>query len=359
MASPTEQSADPTARPAAIPLACVVMPTYGRRASLIRVLTALADQKSADGAFEVIVVCDGDSDGSAAACRRLAPTLPYKLRIVEQSNAGPATARNRGVQAAIAELIIFLDDDVLPDPLLIATHLAAHAGRSRLASIGPLLHPADEVLSLWGAWEQRMLDRQYTAMQEGRWQATYRQFYTGNAAVRKEDILAVGGFDPSFKRAEDIELALRLREQGTTFSFLPEAQGLHYVQRSFTAWLRVPAAYGAADVAMARAGRPWILVTTAQEFRWRRRAVRLFTMLCAGRASGRGVVFCLGSLVRLANRAHLRAVGDPLCSIIFNLEYYSGVAEALGGRRLFLRLLREQDAQKVLGLLPVEGRPQI
>ncbi len=359
MASRTEQLTDPTSCRGGVPLASVVLPTHGRRASLLRVLTALADQKDAVGAFEVIVVCDGDIDGSADACARLASTLPYSLRIHEQLNAGPAQARNHGIRAAIGELIIFLDDDVLPDPFLIATHLAAHASQTRLASIGPLLHPTDETLSLWGAWEQRMLSRQYAAMEAGKWQATYRQFYTGNAAVRKRDILAVGGFDPSFKRAEDIELALRLHEHGTTFVFLPAAQGLHYVQRSFKAWLRVPAAYGAADVAIAKAGRPWILVTTAQEFRWRRRRpMRLFTMLCVGRTVGRGVAFCLGFLVRLANRAHLRAVGDPLCSVIFNLEYYAGVAEALGGRKLLLRLLREQDAQKVLGLLPVEGRPQ-
>jgi GT2 family glycosyltransferase len=343
MTTIAEQPAGSLPRRNSIALASVVMPTHGRRASLMRVLGALTHQKLDAGAFEVIVVCDGDVDGSANACRRLAPTLPFNLRILEQDNEGPAAARNRGIEAATGELIVFLDDDVLPDPEFVATHLAAHAGRIHLASIGPLVQPADNPLSLWGAWEQRMLGRQYGEITAGRWQATYRQFYTGNAAVRKQDILAAGGFDCSFKRAEDVELALRLRELGIEFVFLPKARGLHYVQRPFEAWLRVPAAYGAADAAMAARGRPWILAGAAREFRYRRRAVRVCTMLCAGRAATRSIISGLGSLVRLADRAHLRVLGDPLCSLIFNLEYYGGLADALGGRGLLLRLLREED----------------
>jgi GT2 family glycosyltransferase len=341
-----------------IPVASVVMPTHGRRTSLVRVLRALADQQLDAGAFEVIVVCDGDIDGSVDACRGLAPSLPYQLRILEQDNEGPAAARNRGIDTATGELIVFLDDDVLPDPTLIADHLAAHAGRTHVATIGPLLHPADSTLSLWGAWEQRMLSRQYDEIVAGRWQATYRQFYTGNAAVRKRDILAAGGFDPSFKRAEDVELALRLQEQGTEFVFLPTARGLHYVQRTFKAWLRVPAAYAAADVAMAAAGRPWILPGVAWEFQFRRRVVRTVTLLCAGRAVTPLVISGLGSVVRLADRVHLRALGDPLCSLIFNLEYYSGLAEALGGRELLLRLLRHWHIRRTLGLGPDVSRPE-
>jgi GT2 family glycosyltransferase len=331
-----------------IPMASVVLPTHGRRASLLRVLNALAYQETSPSTFEVVVICDGDTDSSAAACRVLTASVPYCLRILEQDTQGPAAARNQGVKAAIGDVIVFLDDDVLPDPTLIASHLAAHDGRGNVASIGPLLPPADVALSLWGAWEERKLCRQYDDMAAGRWRATYRQFYTGNAAVRREHILAVGGFDPSFKRAEDVELALRLRERGTEFIFLPEARGWHYVQRSFQAWLRVPAAYGAADVAMARIGRPQILVTAAEEFRARSFAVRLLTLLCVGRTATIPVVRALGALVRVAARLRLRAVSDPLCSVIFNLEYYHSMARRLGGRGPFLRLLRERDAGSVL-----------
>src|SRR5579875_883910 len=90
--------------------ASVVLPTHGRRASLLRVLRALGRQSLPDGTFEVVVVCDGDIDGSAAACRALAPELPYTLCVIEQENGGPAAARNRGVAEAHAPLIVFVDD---------------------------------------------------------------------------------------------------------------------------------------------------------------------------------------------------------------------------------------------------------
>jgi len=321
----------------------VVMPTYGRRDSLLRVLRALDRQGVAAGAFEVVVVCDGDVDGSAGACRALAPELSYVLRVVEQDNAGPAAARNRGVDEARGELIVFLDDDVVPAPEFVATHLAAQAGQEARVTIGPLLPPTDARLSVWCAWEERTLCRQYDDMIAGRWEPTYRQFYTGNASVLKRHLRAADGFDPLFRRAEDVELARRLAEQGLSFVFLPKARGWHYIRRDFDSWSRTPAAYGAADVAMARAGRPWMLGLVAAEYGRRRRVQRLLTGLCLRRpALTRLVVPLLGSVVRLADRVGATTVGLAACSLLFGTLYYGAFAEALGGRAAFARLLRSE-----------------
>ncbi len=321
--------------------ASVVLPTHGRRASLLRVLRALGRQDVLAGTFEVVVVCDGDVDGSAAACRALAPALPYALCVIEQPNGGPAAARNRGVAEARAALIVFLDDDVVPDAGLIAAHLAAQQGQSERVTIGPLLPPPDARLNAWGAWEERALCRQYDAMMAGQWSATYRQFYTGNASVLKQHILAAGGFDPSFRRAEDVELALRLRDRGLNFAFLPEARGWHYVHRTFASWTRMPTAYGAADVAMARASQPQVLWDVANEYRYRNRPVRLATMVCAGRPLAvRAVTVGLGLLARGAGALGIAGVGNAACSLVFNVRYYDGLAGALGGRATFASLLR-------------------
>jgi GT2 family glycosyltransferase len=322
-----------------LPAATVVMPTHGRRDSLLRVLRALARQTAPAGTFEVVVICDGDVDGSAAACQALA--LPYSLRVLAQENQGPAAARNRGVAAATAPLIIFLDDDVVPDPALIATHLAAQAGRECLVTLGPLLPPPGVRLNAWGEWEERTLLRQYAAMEAGHWQPTYRQFYTGNASVRKRDIVAAGGFDPRFRRAEDIDLALRLADQGAEFTFLPAARGWHYVHRTFASWLKMPDAYGRADVAMAAAGRQFILTIVAQEFPKRNRVLRQIVWASVGRPHLSGALLgALGALTRTSSALRLRAPGRALCSFVFNLSYYDGLAMALGGRAAFQRLAR-------------------
>jgi GT2 family glycosyltransferase len=322
-------------------LASVVLPTHRRCESLQRVLKGLGRQSVPADTFEVIVVCDGDVDGSALACRELASTLPYHLRIIEQTNQGPATARNRGVAEARAPLIIFIDDDVVPDEHLIAVHLAAQAGQDMRVTIGPLLPPPDFRLNPWGTWEEQKLCRQYDDMIAGRWQATYRQFYTGNASLLKHHIIEAGGFDPAYRRAEDVELALRLRKRGLHFVFLPEARGWHYVQRTYDSWLRISMAYGFADVAMARSGWPEVLEFVPDKYRNSNLVVRTITQLCVGRSAiTRIISTLLGVLLKGAIVTRSSLLGNIACSLIFNLRYYEGLATALGGRMAFMKLLR-------------------
>ncbi|HYW23601.1 MAG TPA: glycosyltransferase, partial [Terriglobales bacterium] len=77
------------------PAFSIVIPTYQRRASLERVLTALALQEWPPDSLEVLVVSDGGDDGSVEMARALA--LPFPSRVLEQANQGPAAARNLGV----------------------------------------------------------------------------------------------------------------------------------------------------------------------------------------------------------------------------------------------------------------------
>jgi GT2 family glycosyltransferase len=322
------------------PLASVIIPTHGRRASLVRVLRALGRQCNLTPVFEVVVVCDGDVDGSIAACRALAAELPYSLRVFEQVNQGPAAARNRGVAEARAPLIIFLDDDVVPDDGLIAAHLKAQAGQDVRVTLGPLLPPPDARLNAWGAWEEQTLCRQYAEMLADQWQPTYRQFYTGNASVLRHHLIEAGGFNTAFRRAEDVELGLRLHDRGLHYVFLPEARGWHYVQRSFASWKQMAVSYGEADVWLARTVHAWVLELVAQTLAQRQFANRAVSQLCAGRPIAIAAVSALfGLLARVAYRVRLEKIAMRLCSALFNLRYHHGVAQALGGRAAFLRLV--------------------
>ncbi|HEY7357106.1 MAG TPA: glycosyltransferase family A protein, partial [Ktedonobacterales bacterium] len=99
-------------------LASLVIPTHNRRESLRMVLEALASQTTPPGEFEVVLICDGCTDGSVEMARSL--HVPYCLRVLEQTpNQGPAAARTLGVQEARAALIVFIDDDVVPESTLL------------------------------------------------------------------------------------------------------------------------------------------------------------------------------------------------------------------------------------------------
>src|SRR5215813_8372071 len=101
----------------------VVIPTYNRAESLRRCLLALGQQTQSAADFEVIVVVDGSSDGTCAMLERL--STPYQLVVIEQQpNQGAAVARNRGAERASGKYCLFLDDDIVAGPALIAEHLA-------------------------------------------------------------------------------------------------------------------------------------------------------------------------------------------------------------------------------------------
>jgi glycosyltransferase involved in cell wall biosynthesis len=91
------------------PLVSVVMSTYNRAGVVERTLEAALDQPGPP--FEIVVVDDGSTD---ATPKVLAAVDDARLRVVQQANAGMASARNTGAAAAEGEWLIFLDDDDVP-----------------------------------------------------------------------------------------------------------------------------------------------------------------------------------------------------------------------------------------------------
>lgn len=322
------------------PTISLVIPTHNRRQSLGTVLEALASQTIPASQFEVVLICDGCTDGSAEMARAL--HLPYHLRVLEQTpNQGPAAARNLGVSAARAALIVFIDDDVVPEPTLLAEHLRIHQQDERAVVIGPLLAPPGFALNPWTRWEEAMLVKQYRDMNAGKWQPTPRQFYTGNASVRREYVLAAGGFNAQFLRAEDVELAYRLQDLGLRFYFNQEAKGWHHALRSLRAWLNISSAYGKADVAMYRSGRLMTLQSMAREFHWRQPYLQRLARVGVGHPQRvRLLVNALLGIARVAGWARQQKLAHAAYSAIFNLRYYQSVSEELGGAAAFWELVQ-------------------
>jgi glycosyltransferase involved in cell wall biosynthesis len=325
------------------PTVSVVIPTYNRSARLERVLTALSTQTYDPARFEVVVVSDGSSDGTDEYLARA--RTPFDLVVVSQSNAGPAAARNRGVQLARAPLVLFVDDDVIATAELIDEHVATHARQpADTVVIGPMLTPPDFQLSAWIEWEQTMLYKQYDAMARGVYAPTYRQFYTGNASVSRLSILAIGGFDVRYRRAEDVELAYRLSEAGARFVFNDRAISYHYAERSFHSWLQNARDYGTNDVIFAgEHARSHRLQSARDDFRNRHRLIRAMTRSCVVRPWLTPIAeWQLRGLAQLADRVWAKNTTRFALSGLYNLSYYSAMAEAMGGARAFLQLVDDQ-----------------
>lgn len=320
------------------PYFSVVVPTYNRLGRLRHVIAALEQQAYPSDAYEVIVISDGSTDGTEAYLETHRSTM--QLQWLPQANKGPAAARNAGIQKAVGEFIVFVDDDVVPEPQLLEEHARSHqeAGRE-VVVLGPLLTPEGFEMAPWVRWEQEMLMKQYRALLRGDWPATARQFYTGNASLRRNHILAAGGFDEGFRRAEDVELAYRLASNGLGFVFNIQAAGMHFADRSYRAWLDAAYAYGRNDVIFARdRNQKWLLPTIRREFLERHFLIRSLVRLCKGRSR----------LTRIASSAlKLAADGATLVragvierkaySGLFNLQYYNGFFNELDDGHFLFR----------------------
>jgi GT2 family glycosyltransferase len=307
----------------------VVVPTFNRRASLTRLLGALAAQTYAASAFEVVVVDDGSTDGTVETLQSLRPA--YRLRLVEQPHRGPAAARNLGVEHAAGALIVFLDDDVVPLPGLLTAHANSQRDQTNTVVIGPMSPPRDWPRPAWIRWEEDKLQEQYRALVAGTYACTARQFYTANVSLRRAQFLAAGGFDIRFQRAEDVELGYRLARRGARFVFDPTADVLHYAARTFASWRRTPYQYGCYDALMAREQGRATVANATREFKQRNAVNRAAARVCVGRPIlVRAAVLSLSGFVHAADRLGAYRPATLALSGIFNLLYWQGVADELG-----------------------------
>jgi GT2 family glycosyltransferase len=282
--------------------------------------------------FEVIVVDDGSTDVTPRVLAEL--HTPYHLRTYTQANQGPGGARNLGVRQARADLVIFLDDDTVPAPDLIEQHLAVHKAQADAVVIGPMIAPSNWSRPPWIRWEEDILDVQYGDMIAGKFECTPRQFYTANASLSRKRFLTAGGFDSTFKRAEDVELAYRMRDQGATFIFRKEAIVHHYAERTFEAWCRTPYQYGRYDVVMHREKGHEALPCAAHEFHSRHLLTRALARACVGRPRLVGAaVAVLRTATHAADSLGQKYAARFALSGIFNLLYWQGVCDEFGGPR--------------------------
>jgi len=327
------------------PAVSVVVPTFNRRLSLRRLLEGLTAQSFPASQFEVIVVDDGSTDGTAELLRDL--VLPYRLQLVKQEHGGPAAARNLGVARARGELIVFLDDDVVPARNLISAHVGTHTAALDTVVIGPMSPPATSWLRpAWIRWEEEKLQVQYRAMLAGEYACTPRQFYTGNASLPRARFLESGGFDTTYSRAEDVELAYRLRDRGARFIFNPVADVTHYPSRTFDAWCRTPYQYGRYDVAMHRDKQHEAWPCAVREFHGRHFLTRMLIRLSVGRRSvANAVLRALRGCLAVASQLGAQRRASFVLSAIFNLQYWQGASDELGGRARVLEALARSRRQ--------------
>lgn len=206
------------------PTLSVLIPTFGRADKLRACLAGLACE--VDDSVQVLVGIDGPDGGERAAAREVLSSA----QVFEFEHRGPAHVRNRLLEHARGELLLLLNDDVIPQPGLLAAHRAAHdelGGLGRRAMVlgsAPWLVPAQDRLFDRLIRESSMVFF-YDRMSSDPWHAYgFRHAWTLNLSVRADAFSA--GFDESAAKPcyEDLHWAW---QTGLPVFYRPEASVLH------------------------------------------------------------------------------------------------------------------------------------
>jgi glycosyltransferase involved in cell wall biosynthesis len=201
----------------------VVIPTYNRLPILQKCLRALEDQHLAPPVdrYEVVLVDDGSTDDTVRWLDAHATAFPH-VRLIRQDHGGPAEGRNRGVEHAHGDVIVFIDSDLVVTPGFLARHAQA-LEREWIRS-------GDRLCFTYGAVINTANFENPTAEPHKLSDLSWAYFATGNVAIDRQVLESSGLFDTGFRLYgwEDLELGERLRQMGVRLVRCPEAVGYHW-----------------------------------------------------------------------------------------------------------------------------------
>jgi glycosyltransferase involved in cell wall biosynthesis len=205
----------------------VVIPTYNRLATLQYVIPALLAQDLPAQEFEIVVADSLSNDGTAEYLAGMATQAPY-LRHLPGPYTGRASARNAGIAAAAAPLVLFTDADIIAAPDLLTRHLARHGrpgGPRAVVGLEIQVNSYDEYLrkSAHRSAGDELHPRSRKTLD-------WLYFLTGNASAPRAELDRVGRFDEDFTGYghEDLELGYRLKHAGVPIEYEPLAVNYHW-----------------------------------------------------------------------------------------------------------------------------------
>ncbi len=229
----------PTSPPASetdAPRISVIVCTCNGAATLRQCLAAIARQTCP--AHEVLVIDDGSIDDTPViACE-------FSLvRYIRQEHGGLSAARNRGAHEASGDILAYTDDDCIPNEDWLLRLSAAYDDPAWVAAGGPNIPPPPRniietvVAAAPGAPTHVLLNDEEAEHLPG-----------CNFSVRKEALLGIGGFHPSFTTAgDDVDICWRLRAAQGKLRFVPGAMVWHHRRATVCGYLRQQRGYGTAE----------------------------------------------------------------------------------------------------------------
>lgn len=205
----------------------VIIPTYNRCDYLKKTLSSLLDQSLSTCEYEIIVVNDGSQDGTKTFMWDFIKNHS-NIVYLEQSNKGPASARNRGIAVARGKYIFFTGDDIIASRDLLKEHLDFLEAHENIAVLGYTDWARAIKVS---RFMEFLMDRghqfNYLGVKDGQ-PCAWGLFFTSNVSLGKR-WLENELFDENLPYPiwEDSELGYRLCKKGLKIIFNGNARAFH------------------------------------------------------------------------------------------------------------------------------------
>lgn len=216
----------------------VIVCTYNRAESLKATLDALSEQiidRSIE--FNVLVVDNNSQDQTKRVFEDCASHSRHKMHYVFESKQGLSNARNAGVEASRADIILFTDDDVIPEPNWVVELSSVFSDRdvevagSRILPIWHSPPPRWLTEDLWGYLALLDLGNQFVDLEKD-------TIWGASMGFRRETLISVGLFNPSLGRTkgklfsgEESAVIRTIREQGGKVIYTPATTAHHKIEK--------------------------------------------------------------------------------------------------------------------------------
>ncbi len=206
----------------------VIIPTYKRKASVLRLLDSLSQQTMPADLYEVIVVDDGSPDDTATIAEM---TFPFSFHYLCQQNQGATIARNYGVSKSKGNILIFIDDDITVSPETVQTLADRCAQHAQTIVMGSLIQRNDGADSVYADIQLAEWAHHHTVSEDSL--IDFVDCNTELLAVRRDDFFALGKLqDPTNGRGwpnwDDVDFGYRSHLAGFQLLQAADAVGEHW-----------------------------------------------------------------------------------------------------------------------------------
>ena len=229
---------------ATVPQVTVIIPAYNCAEYIGEAIDSVLQQKGVSA--EILVIDDGSKDGTKAALTDYADQIRYEY----QENQGVSAARNRGIELATGEYIVFLDADDVFLPCKLSKQIRCFEQHPHLG----MVHSGWRVVTLDNELIHEPKPWEEAPNLDLKGWLFWKPVFPGALMFRRSWLEQVGGFDTDFSQAEDVDLVLRLSQAGCQAKWVREptvlyrqhdtnasgnavaqAQGIHKVLQKFFA----------------------------------------------------------------------------------------------------------------------------